>query len=251
MYDNNYHLSNICGVVSCLNIKVSLFNSTTDDVAIAIDLLRASTSIVVALNNFHSVIPVNNNDKAFEIKRNNNDVVLAGEKDLQNIEGYDITNSPAVIRKSNGNILVINTTNGTRILENIKKDHPDVKVLVGASINANALAEKALDIASDEIELVMAGRHETFNLEDSIGAGVIIQEILKVASNENIDITLDDSAIACKLLTDNIHNALDSIAFSWGGKRLAKLGLEEDVNICQEYNTIDFAPIYEEGIIHR
>ena len=237
--------------MSCLNIKVSLFNSTTDDVAIAIDLLRASTSIVVALNNFNSVIPVNNNDKAFKIKRNNNDVVLAGEKDLETIDGYDITNSPAIIRESNGNILVINTTNGTRILENIKKNHPNVKVLVGASINANALAKKALNIASDEIELVMAGRHETFNLEDSIGAGVIIQEILKVASEEGVEISLDDSAIACKLLTDNIHNALDSIPFSLGGQRLAKLGLEEDVKVCQEYNTVNFAPIYEDGIIHK
>ena len=39
-----------------MKIKVSLFDSTTDDLTIVIDLLRASTTIIVALNNFNKVI---------------------------------------------------------------------------------------------------------------------------------------------------------------------------------------------------
>ena len=35
-----------------MKIKVSLFDSTTDDLTIVIDLLRASTTIIGALNNF-------------------------------------------------------------------------------------------------------------------------------------------------------------------------------------------------------
>ena len=37
-------------------VKTALFNSTTDDLTIVIDLLRASTTICVALNNFKKVI---------------------------------------------------------------------------------------------------------------------------------------------------------------------------------------------------
>ena len=173
-----------------MKIKTSLFNSTTNDLTIVIDLLRASTTITVALENFNKVIPVNNDKKAFKIKEENPGTVLAGEKDLKTIEGYDVTNSPEKIREYDGNILVINTTNGTKVLENIKKKDENIKVLIGSSINAGAVAKKALELADDEIELIMAGRHELFNIEDAIGAGLIVNEIIKIAKQKNINLYL-------------------------------------------------------------
>ena len=115
-----------------MKIKTSLFNSTTDDLTIVIDLLRASTTIIVALNNFNKVIPVNNDKIAFKIKEEYPDAILAGEKDLNTIEGYDITNSPKIIQDYVGDIFVINTTNGTKVLENIKNRNENVKVLVAS-----------------------------------------------------------------------------------------------------------------------
>ena len=66
--------------------------------------------------------------------------------------------------------------------------------MVGAGINARALAIKSLEMADHEIELIMAGRHETFNIEDCIGAGLIINEIVEVAKERNIK--LDDMSIS-------------------------------------------------------
>jgi len=232
-------------------VKTALFNSTTDDLTIVIDLLRASTTICVALNNFKKVIPVNNDEIAFEIKEKHPDAILAGEKDLNTIEGYDMTNSPEKIKEYTGDIFVINTTNGTKVLEKIKKRNEDIKVLVGASINAQSLAEKSLEMADNEIELIMAGRHEKFNIEDAVGAGLIVNEIIDLAKEKNIDIELDESALAVKILAEDKDRSKDLIANSWGATRLSKLGLKCDVEICQQLNTLDVVGLYENGEITK
>lgn len=232
-------------------IKTSLFNSTTHDLTIAIDLLRASTTIMVALNNFNKVIPVNNDEKAFKIKEEHPDAILAGEKDLNTIEGYDITNSPEIIQQYTGEVFVINTTNGTKVIENIKNRDENITVLIGAGINARALAEKSLEMADKEIELIMAGRHETFNIEDAIGAGLIVNEIIDVAKEKGINIELDESALAVKLLAEDKQRAKELIGNSWGAKKLSKIGLRGDVEICQQLNTLDAVGIYENGVITK
>ncbi len=232
-------------------IKTALFNSTTDDLTVVIDLLRASTTICVALNNFKKVIPVNNDELAFKIKEEHPDAILAGEKDLNTIEGYDITNSPETIREYGGDIFVINTTNGTKVLENIKNRNENIKVLVGAGINARALAEKSLEMADNEIELIMAGRHETFNIEDAVGAGLIVNEIIEVAREKNIEIELEESALAVKILAEDKERSRELIAASWGAKRLSKIGLKGDVEICREINTLDIVGLYENGEITK
>ncbi len=232
-------------------IKTSLFNSTTHDLTIAIDLLRASTTIMVALNNFNKVIPVNNDEKAFKIKEEHPDAILAGEKDLNTIEGYDITNSPEIIQQYAGEVFVINTTNGTKVIENIKNRDENITVLIGAGINARALAEKSLEMADNEIELIMAGRHETFNIEDAIGAGLIVNEIIDVAKEKGINIELDESALAVKLLAEDKQRAKELIGNSWGAKKLSKIGLRCDVEICQQLNMLDAVGIYENGVITK
>ncbi|OED29558.1 2-phosphosulfolactate phosphatase [Methanosphaera sp. WGK6] len=233
-----------------MQIKVSLFNSTTNDLAIVIDLLRASTTINVALKKFNKVIPVNNEEKALKIKETE-DAILAGEQDLKVPESFDISNSPKAVQEKSADVLVLKTTNGTKVLESIKMRNNNVKVLVGTAINAKAVAQKAIELATDEIELIMAGRHEEFTIEDAIGVGLIIQEIIEISKELDIDIKLEESALAAKLLTDNTDKAVQLIKNSLSGQRLVSLGYGDDVGICQEINTIDFASIYDDGQITK
>ena len=51
-----------------MKINVSLYNSQTNDLAIVIDLLRASTTISVALNTFKRIVPINDIDEAIKLK---------------------------------------------------------------------------------------------------------------------------------------------------------------------------------------
>ena len=77
------------------------------------------------------------------------------------IEGFDTGNSPLEIQKFSGKTLIITTSNGTRILEEIKG-----RALIGSFINAQAVAQKASEIAGDHIEVVMAGVRGRFAIED-------------------------------------------------------------------------------------
>ena len=61
-----------------MKINVSLYNSRTNDLAIVIDLLRASTTISVALNTFKRIVPINDIDEAIKLKEKHN-AILAGE----------------------------------------------------------------------------------------------------------------------------------------------------------------------------
>jgi 2-phosphosulfolactate phosphatase len=230
-----------------MKVKVSLFNSTTNDLCIVIDQLRATTTITLALNNFNTVIPVNDIKKALKLK--DDDTLLAGELDLNTIEGFDLTNSPQQIKENHADKLVLLTTNGTRVLENVKNRDENIKVLVGSMLNAQSVAEKALDMADDEIEIIMAGRRQSFNIEDALAAGIIVDEITRQAKELNTDITLDESAQASLILSEDHKRAQNLIYESWGGSKLRKLGLEEDVKICMKINESTNVGIYEEDKI--
>ncbi len=231
-----------------MKLKVSLFNSDSNDVAVVIDLLRASTTVTLALNTFDKVIPVNNEETALQYKKDHG-ALLAGENDLEVIPGFDLSNSPEKIQNYSGDTLVLKTTNGTKVMEAIKNRNPDVKVYIGAGINARAIAETALLNATDEIELIMAGRHEKFNIEDAIGAGLIAEEIVNIADEEGIDIEIKESAKACIFLAEDHVQAAQFIEESKGCKRLSKKGYYGDVVICKYVNESNNVPVYENGEI--
>ena len=67
---------------------------------------------------------------------------------------FDVSNSPVQISNYAGDTLILKTTNGTKVLENIKQRNSEVNILVGASINAKTVAQKALDIADNEIDII-------------------------------------------------------------------------------------------------
>ncbi len=231
-----------------MKVKVSLFNSETNDVAIVIDLLRASTTMILALDTFNRIIPVNNKDEALQYKTNF-DAFLAGENTEQKIPEFDISNSPEKIQYYKGDLLVLKTNNGTKVLENIHKRNPDVKVFIGSSINAYMVAKASLDNATSEIELVMAGRRGKFNIEDAVGAGLIIEEIENIAEIESIDIELEESAVACLYLAIDHVRAVKFIEDSEASHILSDKNAYSDVLVCEKISKSCNVPVYKDGEI--
>ncbi len=226
-----------------MKVHVNLFNSETNDLAIVIDLLRASTTITMALNTFNKVIPTNSIEKALELKEHEG-AVLAGEIKRLKIEGFDLSNSPKEIQEFSGETLVLKTTNGTKVLENIKNRNEDVKILVGTAINARAVAKKALELANNDIELVMAGRREKFTIEDMVGAGLIINELKNIADSENITLDLSELAQVSYLISKDINQAGQLIESSHSADKLRALGCSEDIKFCKLLNYSDIVPVY-------
>lgn len=218
-----------------MKVSLSLDKSYSEDVAIMVDVLRASTTIIVAMENFSRIIPVKSITEAEKIAGKYN-AILAGERRGAAVEGFDVGNSPIEISDFNGEVLVITTSNGTRILEGMKS-----KVLVGSFVNAAAVAEKAMDIADNHIEIVMAGVEGRFAIEDFLGAGEIIGNFK--------DCNLDEMALAAYMSSRNNNMVNDAIINSRSARRLVELGLSKDIDFCIRRNIYDQVPVYENGSI--
>ncbi|AXV37370.1 MAG: 2-phosphosulfolactate phosphatase [Methanobacteriaceae archaeon] len=221
-----------------MKISLSLEKSITRDVAIMVDVLRASTTITVALENFNEVIPVKNLDTA-ESLAEKYDAVLAGERGGASVEWFDAGNSPIQIKNFKGNTLVLTTSNGTRIIDGMQAE----KILIGSFVNAESIAESALKLARNHIEIVMAGVDGRFAIEDFLGAG----EIISYLKNHE----LDEYAIAA-LMASSDKNYVDQVVKnSNSALKLADIGFVDDVEFCLKRNIYDTVPLYEKGKIEK
>lgn len=224
-----------------MKVTLSLEATTSDDVSIMVDALRASTTITLALNNFKKVIPCFTPKEAFKLKEEL-DGVVAGERGGKMIKGFDIGNSPQKVEnyETDKDLLILTTSNGTRILENMNST-----VLIGSMVNANAVGKKSVQIAKSHIDVVMAGVKGKFVLEDFLAAGEILYWI-----NENMDnCEMSEYAKSAILASRDYDCVKEGFITSRTGKRLAELGHQDDVEFCLLKNISDNVAIYENNEI--
>ena len=220
-----------------MKVTLSFEDTSSSDVSIMVDVLRASTTITVALNNFKRVIPCFTPEEALKL---NDEIggVVAGERNGQQIEGFDIGNSPCAIRdlQSSKDTLILTTTNGTRILESM-----DSKVLVGCMNNAKEVALKSIRLANDHIDVVMAGVKGEFAIEDFLASG----EILYWISETCKDCELSEYAKSAILASRDYESVKNAFINSRTAKRLIELGNREDVELSLMKNISLNVAIYK------
>lgn len=213
--------------------------------AVIIDVLRATSVIVTAINNGCSkVIPVLSMDEAFRYANENKlQCILGGERNALKIEGFNCSNSPLEYTKKviSDKTLVITTSNGTRAIrgsENAKN------ILIGSMINGEAVAKEILKLGEDLV-LVNSGTNGEFSMDDFICAGYIIYKIKELQD----DLVLTDIASMALMTYDNHKDIFSFIENAFHYKRLKSLGLEEDLKYCFKKDIIDIVPKYKNGEI--
>lgn len=224
-----------------MKITLSFEESSGNDVSIMVDALRASTTITLSLDMFDEIIPCLTSEEAIQIKEEKGGV-LAGERKGKQIEGFDIGNSPLEIRnlKTDEKTLILTTGNGTRILEGMTS-----KALVGCLANAKAVGLKSTELATDHIDVVMAGRRGNFALEDFLASGEILYWIC-----ENLkDFELNDLAKAAIIASRDYEEVKKGFFESDSGKNLLKLNYKRDIEICLEKNISENVGVYENNVI--
>ncbi len=221
-----------------MKVTLSFEESSSADVTIMVDALRASTTITLALNNFKKVIPCFTPEEGFDLK-NKTDGILAGERGGKMIDGFDIGNSPCRIKdlKTSKDTFILTTSNGTRILKNMTS-----KVLVGSMVNAKAVAVKGIQLADEHIDVVMAGVKGEFAIEDFLASGEILYWI-----NKNLnDCELSEYAKAAILASRDYESLKKEFITSRSAKRLIELGYEDDVELCCLKNISENVAIYND-----
>ena len=201
-----------------------------DRTAIILDTLRASTTIVTALNNgCKRVIPVLEVEEAVNTMNTMGKeyTVLGGERETLKIPGFDFGNSPLEYTEEalKGKQLVITSTNGTKA---ILKARFARNVLIGAMINDRAVAEKAVSLG-DDITILCAGTEGQLSLDDFYTAGSIVTLICSMRA----DAELDDAAMLSKeVFAEEKDNLAVAFKKSAHCKRLLENGFKADVEYC-------------------
>jgi 2-phosphosulfolactate phosphatase len=213
--------------------------------AIALDILRATSTIVTAMAcGCRQVEPVETVQEALSAAQKRPDVILGGERESILIPGFHLGNSPLEYtrEKVTGKVVVLTTTNGTRAIRRAAAG--SLEVLIGSLLNAGAVARAALDTGRDII-FICAGTRGQFSLEDTVAAGIIMKELYNL-SDGNTVFPGSDLAVAARRLGEfYAHNPLQAMHDSLHGQKLAGMGLAADMEWCSRLNYYDMVPVYQ------
>jgi 2-phosphosulfolactate phosphatase len=203
---------------------------------VAIDVLRATTTIATALaNGADGVVPVLGSDDALAVARRlgRDRALLCGERDSVLIAGFDLDNSPASYRREavEGKTLVLTTTNGTRLL--VAAAERCEHVLVGSLLNLAAVAEAVRASGAEEAAVLCAGLHGELVLDDAYCAGRIAEAL----GGEP-----EDSAKAAILLARGFESHEAGLGASRSAGNLRREGLDDDIAWCARESALAVVP---------
>ncbi|MBC6476706.1 MAG: 2-phosphosulfolactate phosphatase family protein [Hormoscilla sp. GM7CHS1pb] len=219
------------------------------DCAIAVDVLRATTTMATALDAGAEAVQVFSDiDLLMQVsaewppeKR-----LRAGERGGAKVEDCDLGNSPldctpAVVQ---GRRLFISTTNGTRALQRIQKAKV---VLTAALINRQALVQYLMTHQPETVWIVGSGWQGSYSLEDTVCAGAIAQNLLaELTWSAPISEVNDEVHAAIALYRQWQEQLLELMQQASHGKRLLGLNCYEDLKYCAQLDILNVLPIQRE-----
>jgi len=240
-----------------MNIDVAFSSAPLDDIqlrdknVVVIDVLRASTTIVTALaHGAREIIPVGSIESAVKISGSLfGEVTLrGGERNGRMIEGFNLGNSPAEYTEEmvKGKSIIFCTTNGTVAMA---KSRYARRLAIGGFVNVSATVEYIARENADFV-LLCAGKWNgvrSFSMEDSVCAGMIIQQLSQKAG---ADVVLTDaSRAAVALAKASGKSVLKMIRQSDHGQYLSEIGFAEDLKLCSAVDSYDIVPVQSGTVI--
>jgi 2-phosphosulfolactate phosphatase len=213
------------------------------------DVLRATSTIAAALaNGAAGVIPVGEPDEARALgeRLGRDRVLLCGERNVTKLAGFDLGNSPAEMNAAavTGKTIVMTTTNGTRAIR-AAATAPAASVRTGALLNRSAVA-RALAREDGPIVIVCSGEKGAFALEDVLGAGALVDALLRVLDEAELHDGARAAALLYRAVADRLVDALASVDHAL---EMTAKGAVADLARCAVVDTLDVVPTLREGVL--
>lgn len=218
------------------------------DCAIAIDVLRATSTMAAAFHAGVEAIQVFSNiDQLLGVSAEwpEHKRLRAGERGGERVAGCDLGNSPLdhTPEHSTGKRLFMTTTNGTRCLHRIQ-DAPTV--LTAALTTRKAVVDYLLDHSFETVWLVGSGWEGTYSLEDTVCAGAIVHGVIAATHKSFKELAGNDAAIASVSLYLQWQGQLfDLMHYASHGQRLLRLENTADLKYCAQLDLLDIVPIQQ------
>ena len=136
-----------------------------------------------------------------------------------------------------GRILILTTTNGTRLLHMVKGA---ASIVIGSFLNLDAICDYLLALGKNVL-LGCASWKDRVNLEDTLFAGAVAEKL-----GHYFDVNCDSTRLARYLYREaSVKGLLDFLRDSSHYKRLAAFGLEDDMEYCLSLNLHPVVPVLE------
>jgi 2-phosphosulfolactate phosphatase len=218
-------------------------------VAIIIDVLRASSTIVTALaHGAKGLIPVKNMGDASQIaaKIGSNRFLLCGERDGVKIEDFDLGNSPNEYTDEvvGNKTVILTTTNGTQAIQQAQLAD---SIYIAAFLNVGEIVKTLKEKhAKQNIVLVCSGWKGRMAIEDILLAGYIINALHGAEITPDLP---DGAKVALSVFNAYKENIEQAIRSSNHAKRLQDLLEQDDIGFCAQIDHLSVLPSLVDGII--
>ncbi len=238
-----------------MKVYAGFFKDTLDlypaDAYVVVDVLRFSTTISTALHlGVEEVIVYADFNEALRSAREFN-VPLIAEVEGFKPESADLDNSPTEVLNHFANSppkrLVIRTTSGALIVEEAIRRKLE-EVVIGAIVNAEAVAKYLSSRAVESVTIAMAGyRRSMFAIDDLLGAGAVITELAKVMGN--LELMTDEAIVAHELYVKAVKEGRveELIKSGRAGRFLVETGRAHDVEYSSRPNILPEVPKLRSG----
>lgn len=226
---------------TCLSPALLHLYDVRECVVVVIDILRATSTISTALfNGAKSVIPVDSVEKCIRLGRDM-ECITAGERDGKVAPGLQYGNSSFEYPRSfiEGKILVLTTTNGTKLLH-MALAKGATEIITGSFLNLSAVCDHLIQKKKNVI-LACAGWKDKVNIEDTLFAGAVMNRI-----KSHFEVNCDASHMAACLYDYakpdlyEFMKAQDASHYH----RLTNFGLEADIRHCLTEDLANVLPYY-------
>ncbi len=197
------------------------------DTAVVIDVLRATSTITLALaSGYERVLVAGSIEEAKTLRAD--DRVLAGEVRCARAPGFDLGNSPEETLAPRASELVLATTNGAPAI--VGSAEVAGEVLAASMLNLAAVVEQ---IGEGDVLIVCAGTDGRVSIEDVYLAG----RLSAALEGDRTDAAHVAEAVAAAYPTP-----LAALEASAGAVGLRREGLESDIAFCAQESIVDVVP---------
>lgn len=192
---------------------------------VIIDVLRAFTTACYATaKGIETIIPVGNIDMAYQLKKDNPDYLLTGERHERKPEGFDFGNSPTHIHDAviEAKTMIQTTSSGTQGITNAKNA---TEIITGSFVNAGAIINYIRKTNPQEVSLVCMG----FACQYPTAEDTLCAEFIK---NELEGRPNDFPAMVKQIKETDGARFFDPATENWSP--------ESDFHLCMNLNRFDF-----------
>ncbi|WP_210487496.1 2-phosphosulfolactate phosphatase [Rufibacter aurantiacus] len=219
----------------CFSPELLHLYNLTGKIAVVVDVLRATSSMVTALSHgVAHITPVSELEACLAYR--DQGYLVAAEREGLKADGFDLGNSPFHYLEEDrtGRFLAITTTNGTKAM---RLSSSADEVLAGAFLNVGAIADYVRRAGKDVV-VVCAGWKGIFNLEDTLFAGALADRLQGEFTFDH-----DATQAAWHLYTTAKPDMMGFLANASHVQRMKRLDILKDTEFCLQEDVYTVVPV--------